>query len=167
VHLCQPCGLPRHSVQKEILKDGDIVNVDVALIQDGWFGDTSRMYYVGQPSPGRRLVDTTYEAMVAGIRAVKPGATLGDATPSRPWPSASAFPIVREYCGHGIGQTYHDEPQVLHYGSPARAMLQEGMIFTIEPMLNAGKPATKSWTTAGPWSPATVPCPPSGSTWWP
>lgn len=143
-------GIPS---KKEILKDGDIVNVDVALIKDGWFGDTSRMYTVGQVSAlGRRLIDTTYEAMVAGIRAVKPGATLGDIGHAiQTVAHREQFTIVRDYCGHGIGQTYHDEPQVLHYGQRGQGMaLQEGMIFTIEPMVNAGKPATKElddgWT---------------------
>ena len=135
-------GIPS---KKEILKDGDIVNIDVALIKDGWFGDTSRMYTVGTVSnQARRLIDTTYEAMVAGIRAVKPGATLGDiGFAIQTVAQRERFSIVRDYCGHGIGQTYHDEPQVLHYGQRGQGMpLQEGMIFTIEPMLNAGKAAT-------------------------
>jgi len=138
---------------QEILKDGDIVNIDVALIKDGWYGDTSRMYGVGNVSPlGRRLIDTTYAAMVAGIRAVQPGATLGDIGHAiQTVAQREHFTIVRDYCGHGIGQTYHDEPQVLHYGLPGQGMkLQEGMIFTIEPMLNAGKSATQElddgWT---------------------
>jgi methionyl aminopeptidase len=138
---------------KEILKDGDIVNVDVALIKDGWFGDTSRMYTVGTVQPkAQKLIDTTYEAMVAGIRAVKPGATLGDIGHAiQTVAQRDGFSIVRDYCGHGIGQTYHDEPQVLHYGYPGQGMaLQEGMIFTIEPMLNMGKHDTKElddgWT---------------------
>lgn len=137
----------------EVLKDGDIVNVDVALIKDGWFGDTSRMYAVGNVSAkAQKLIDTTYEAMVAGIRAVKPGATLGDIGHAiQTVAQRDGFSIVRDYCGHGIGQTYHDEPQVLHYGYPGQGMaLQEGMIFTIEPMLNMGKHDTKElsdgWT---------------------
>ncbi|WP_370681591.1 type I methionyl aminopeptidase [Comamonas sp. GB3 AK4-5] len=143
-------GIPS---KKEILRDGDIVNIDVAVIKDGWFGDTSRMYTVGQVSPlARRLIDTTYEAMVAGIRAVKPGATLGDIGHAiQTVAHREQFSIVRDYCGHGIGQTYHDEPQVLHYGQRGQGMaLQEGMIFTIEPMVNAGKSTTKElddgWT---------------------
>lgn len=143
-------GIP---TPKEILKDGDIVNVDVALIKDGWFGDTSRMYTVGHVSAkAQKLIDTTYEAMVAGIRAVKPGATLGDIGYAiQTVAHRDGFSIVRDYCGHGIGQVYHDEPQVLHYGHPGQGMaLQEGMIFTIEPMLNAGKHDTKElsdgWT---------------------
>ncbi|NJA87722.1 type I methionyl aminopeptidase [Rhodocyclus tenuis] len=126
------------------LKNGDIVNIDVAIIKDGWFGDTSRMYFVGEPSIlARRLVRTTYEAMLAGIRQVRPGATLGDVGHAIQTVAHKAgFSVVREYCGHGIGQTYHDDPQVCHYGSPGAGLtLQPGMIFTIEPMINAGKAA--------------------------
>ena len=137
----------------EPLKDGDIVNIDVAVIKDGWFGDTSRMYFVGEPAPlARRLVDTTYEAMRAGIREVRPGASLGDvghaiAAVAR----REGFSIVRDYCGHGIGQVYHDDPQVLHFGRRGEGLrLEAGMIFTIEPMVNVGKPETKEladgWT---------------------
>lgn len=127
------------------LKNGDIVNIDVAIIKDGWFGDTSRMYFVGQPSVlARRLVQTTYEAMRAGILAVRPGATLGDIGHAiQTVAHREGFSVVREYCGHGIGQIYHDEPQVLHYGRPGTGLtLEPGMIFTIEPMINAGKAAT-------------------------
>jgi len=137
----------------KILKKGDIVNVDVGIIKDGWFGDTSRMYYVGEPNRlARRLVDTTYEAMVAGIRAVRPGATLGDIGHAiQSVAHREHFSVVREYCGHGIGQIYHDEPQVLHYGRKGEGMkLEPGMIFTIEPMINVGKPGTRQmpdgWT---------------------
>ncbi|WP_087725221.1 type I methionyl aminopeptidase [Pandoraea sp. PE-S2T-3] len=135
------------------LHDGDIVNIDVALIKDGWFGDTSRMYYAGKPGIlAKRLVDTTYEAMVAGIRAVRPGATLGDVGHAiQTVAHREGFSIVRDYCGHGIGTTYHDDPQVLHYGRPGTGLtLKPGMIFTIEPMVNAGKSDTKQlgdgWT---------------------
>jgi methionyl aminopeptidase len=135
------------------LKEGDIVNIDVALIKDGWFGDTSRMYFVGQPSIlAKRLVRTTYEAMCAGIRKVKPGATLGDVGHAiQSVALREGFSVVREYCGHGIGQIYHDEPQVLHYGRPGQGLkLVPGMVFTIEPMVNAGRPETKEladgWT---------------------
>ena len=139
---------------KQILKDGDIINIDVAVTTpEGWIGDTSRMYYVGQVSnQARRLVETTYEALLAGIRAVKPGATLGDIGYAiQSVAQRERFSVVREYCGHGIGKVYHDEPQVLHYGSPGQGMvLQPGMIFTIEPMLNAGKAGTRElsdgWT---------------------
>ena len=135
------------------LKNGDIVNIDVALIKDGWFGDTSRMYFVGQPGTlAKRLVRTTYEAMRAGILAVRPGATLGDIGYAiQTVAHREGFSVVREYCGHGIGRIYHDEPQVLHFGKPGEGLtLKPGMIFTIEPMINAGKAATKhlpdGWT---------------------
>ncbi|MFL9927220.1 type I methionyl aminopeptidase [Herbaspirillum lusitanum] len=125
-----------------VLKDGDIVNIDVAVIKDGWFGDSSRMYFVGQPSAlARRLVVTTYEAMRAGIMKVRPGATLGDVGHAiQTVAHREGFSVVREYCGHGIGTIYHDDPQVLHYGHAGGGLrLKEGMIFTIEPMINAGK----------------------------
>lgn len=137
----------------KILKKGDIVNIDVAIIKDGWFGDTSRMYFVGEPSPlARRLVNTTYEAMRAGIRQVRPGATLGDVGFAiQSVAHREHFSVVREYCGHGIGQVYHEDLQVLHYGQPGKGLrLQEGMVFTIEPMINAGKRETRQlsdgWT---------------------
>ena len=135
------------------LKLGDIVNIDVALNKDGWFGDCSRMYYVGEPTTlGRRLVNTTYEAMCAGIRQVRPGATLGDIGHAiQTVAQRERFSVVKEYCGHGIGLVYHDKPQVLHYGRRGEGLkLEPGMIFTIEPMLNAGKPDTRElpdgWT---------------------
>ena len=135
------------------LKNGDIVNIDVAIIKDGWFGDCSRMYFVGEPSTlARRLVRTTHEAMCAGIRRVRPGATLGDVGHAiQSVAHREGFSVVREYCGHGIGQIYHDDPQVLHYGSPGEGLvLEAGMVFTIEPMINAGRAATKhlpdGWT---------------------
>jgi methionyl aminopeptidase len=137
----------------DILKDGDILNIDVAIIKDGWYGDTSRMYLVGDVSPlARRLVDTTYEATRAGIHAVRPGATLGDIGHAiQTVAHREGFSVVREYCGHGIGQTYHEEPQVLHYGAQGKGMrLKPGMVFTIEPMINAGKPGTK--TLADGWT---------------
>ena len=137
----------------KVLKRGDIINIDVAIIKDGWFGDCSRMYFVGEPSPlAKRLVETTYEAMRAGILQVKPGATLGDVGHAiQAVAHRERFTVVREYCGHGIGQIYHDTPQVLHYGRPGTGLrLQAGMIFTIEPMVNAGKRDTKEmpdgWT---------------------
>ena len=137
----------------KVLRDGDIVNIDIAVVKDGWYGDTSRMYFVGEPSAeARRLVDTTYEAMCAGIRSVRPGATLGDIGHAiQSVAQREGFSVVREYCGHGIGKVYHDEPQVLHYGQPGQGMkLKAGMIFTIEPMLNAGKRHVKNmpdgWT---------------------
>jgi methionyl aminopeptidase len=138
---------------KKVLKDGDIINIDVAVIKDGWFGDTSRMYYVGNPSKAaKKLVDVTYDAMWAGIRAVKPGATLGDVGHAiQKLAEAAGFSVVRDYCGHGIGMVYHEDPQVLHYGRPGQGMeLKPGMVFTIEPMINAGKHQTRAlpdgWT---------------------
>lgn len=135
------------------LKNGDIINIDVAIIKDGWFGDTSRMYFVGEPGTlARRLVRTTYEAMCAGILAVRPGARLGDVGHAiQTVAHREGFSVVREYCGHGIGQVYHDEPQVLHFGRPGEGLrLEPGMIFTIEPMINAGKAEIKhlpdGWT---------------------
>ena len=143
-------GIPNDA---KILKDGDIVNIDVTVIKDGWHGDTSRMYIVGEPSVmARRLVDVTYRAMWAGIRAVKPGATLGDVGHAiQQVAEAERFSVVRDYCGHGIGKIYHDEPQVKHYGKPGQGLvLQPGMTFTIEPMINEGGFHTKllpdGWT---------------------
>ncbi len=138
---------------KQILKKGDIVNIDVAVNKDGWFGDTSRMFCVGEPSAlARRLVQTTYEALRAGIRQVRPGATLGDVGHAiQSVAHRERFSVVREYCGHGIGTIYHDEPQVLHYGQRGHGLtLEPGMVFTIEPMLNAGGRNTREladgWT---------------------
>ncbi|MEN5018615.1 type I methionyl aminopeptidase [Erwinia sp. Eh17-17] len=134
-------GIP----DNKTLKDGDIVNIDVAVINDGWFGDTSRMYFVGEPSAqARRLVDVTYLSMLAGIRAVRPGARLGDVGAAIQQVAEKAgFSVVKDYCGHGIGRVYHDTPDVLHYGKAGTGMrLRPGMIFTIEPMINAGKDDT-------------------------
>ncbi len=143
-------GIPSEA---KILKDGDIVNIDVTVIKDGWHGDTSRMYFVGEPSVmAKRLVETTYRAMWAGIRAVKPGATLGDVGHAiQQLAEAERFSVVRDYCGHGIGKIYHDEPQVKHYGKPGQGLvLAPGMTFTIEPMINEGGFHTKllpdGWT---------------------
>jgi methionyl aminopeptidase len=137
----------------KVLKDGDIVNIDVTVIKDGWHGDTSKMYFVGEPSVlARRLVQTTHEAMIAGIRVVRPGATLGDIGHAvQKHAEAQRFSIVREYCGHGIGRVFHEDPQIVHYGTPGAGLaLQAGMCFTIEPMVNAGKPQTRElpdrWT---------------------
>jgi methionyl aminopeptidase len=135
------------------LKDGDIVNIDVTVIKDGYHGDTSRMFCVGKPSiQARRLVEVTYEAMWRGIRAVRPGARLGDLGASiQRFAESHGFSIVREFCGHGIGRKFHEEPQVLHYGRPGTGMeLQPGMTFTVEPMVNAGRPGIRcladGWT---------------------
>jgi methionyl aminopeptidase len=124
------------------LKAGDIVNIDVTVIKDGFHGDTSRMFYVGEPSiQARRLVDVTYECMWLGIRAVRPGAYLGDIGHAiQSHAELHGFSVVREFCGHGIGRRFHEEPQVLHYGRPGTGLkLQPGMTFTVEPMINAGK----------------------------
>ena len=135
------------------LKNGDIVNIDVTVIKDGFHGDTSKMFYVGEPGVlARRLVDTTHEAMVAGIRQVRPGAHLGDIGHAcEQVARAAGFSIVREYCGHGIGRGFHEDPQVLHYGRPGTGVeLVPGMTFTVEPMLNAGRPEIRDlpdgWT---------------------
>jgi methionyl aminopeptidase len=135
------------------LKAGDIVNVDVTVIKDGFHGDTSRMFCVGAPSiQAKRLVDTTYEAMWTGIRAVRPGAQLGDIGHAiQKFAEGHGFSIVREFCGHGIGRQFHEEPQVLHYGRAGTGLkLLPGMIFTIEPMVNAGRAAIRcladGWT---------------------
>ncbi|MBN2885619.1 MAG: type I methionyl aminopeptidase [Chromatiaceae bacterium] len=124
------------------LKKGDIVNIDVTVIKDGWHGDTSKMFFVGEPSIlARRLVKITQDAMRLGIAAVRPGATLGDLGHAiQRFVESHGYSVVREYCGHGIGRAFHEEPQVLHYGNPGEGLvLREGMCFTIEPMVNAGK----------------------------
>ena len=124
------------------LKPGDIVNIDITVIKDGFHGDTSRMFYVGEPSiQARRLCEVTYECMWLGIQAVRPGAHLGDIGYAiQTHAERQGFSVVREFCGHGIGRRFHEEPQVLHYGRPQTGLkLQPGMVFTIEPMINAGK----------------------------
>lgn len=124
------------------LKKGDILNIDVTVIKDGWHGDTSRMFYLDEPSVlARRLTETTREAMLAGIRAVRPGARLGDIGYAiQRVAEREGFSVVREYCGHGVGRVFHEDPQVLHYGKPGTGIeLVPGMTFTIEPMLNAGR----------------------------
>jgi len=137
----------------KILKDGDILNIDVTVIKNGWHGDTSRMYFVGTPSVmAKRLVEVTHEAMWRGIRAVRPGATLGDIGHAiQSYAESQRFSVVREYCGHGIGRVYHDAPQVLHFGRPGEGVvLEAGMTFTIEPMINEGSRHTRvlpdGWT---------------------
>ena len=126
----------------KILKKGDIVNIDITVIKDGYHGDTSRMFFVGKPSiQAKRLCDVTYESMWVGIKKVKEGAFLGDVGHAiQTYAESKGFSVVREFCGHGIGKVFHDEPQVLHYGAPSTGLkLIAGMIFTIEPMINAGK----------------------------
>jgi methionyl aminopeptidase len=135
------------------LKDGDILNIDVTVIKDGYHGDTSRMFFIGKPNIlAKRLVDTTYECMWKGIEVVKPGAQLGDIGAAiQEHAEANNFSVVREFCGHGIGDKFHEPPQILHYGSKGEGLeLKKGMTFTIEPMINAGKKEIKmlndGWT---------------------
>ena len=123
------------------LENGDIVNIDVTPIVDGWHGDSSRMYLVGKaPVKARRLVDVTYEAMMRGIETVRPGTTLGDLGHAiQSFAEKERCSVVRDFCGHGIGRVFHDAPNVLHYGEPGEGMeLEAGMIFTVEPMVNLG-----------------------------
>ena len=135
------------------LKKGDIVNIDITVIKEGWHGDTSRMFLLGETSiAAKRLCQLTYEAMWHGIVKVKPGVHLGDiGFAIQKFAESNGFSVVREFCGHGIGLNFHEEPQVLHYGRPGTLeVLQEGMTFTIEPMINAGKKDIKElgdgWT---------------------
>ena len=135
------------------LKAGDAVNIDVTVIKDGFHGDTSRMYFVGDPGiQARRLSDVAFESMWLGIRELAPGKRLGDVGAAiQANVERNLFSVVREYCGHGIGRDFHEDPQVLHYGRPGTGMeLREGMTLTVEPMVNAGKPQVKllrdGWT---------------------
>lgn len=124
------------------LKEGDIVNVDITVIKDGYHGDTSKMFFVGEPSiQARRLTQISYECMRLGIEMVKPGVRLGEiGYVIQQHAEKHSFSVVREYCGHGIGRAFHEDPQVLHYGTPGTGeLLETGMTFTIEPMINAGK----------------------------
>ncbi len=137
----------------KILKNGDILNIDITVIKDGFHGDTSRMFMIGEASvQAKRVIKVCYEAMRIGIEMVKPGARLGDIGHAiQKHAEAANFSVVREYCGHGVGREFHEEPQVLHYGTPGTGMeLVAGMTFTIEPMINAGKRDTKllpdGWT---------------------
>jgi methionyl aminopeptidase len=135
------------------LKAGDVVNIDITVICDGYHGDSSRMYYVGEPPiQARRLCEITYECMWLGISAVRSGAYLGDIGHAiQSHAERAGYSVVREFCGHGIGKRFHEEPQVLHYGRPRTGVrLEPGMIFTIEPMINAGRPEVRQladgWT---------------------
>jgi len=135
------------------LKRGDSINIDVTVIKDGFHGDTSQMFFAGEPSVlARRLAEVTREAMYAGIRKVRPGARLGDiGWAVQQVAESNGYSVVREYCGHGIGRIFHEDPQILHYGRPGTGLeLVPGMTFTIEPMLNAGRPETRllpdGWT---------------------
>lgn len=143
-------GIPSDT---QILKSGDIVNVDITLEQRGFIADSSKMYLIGEVLPlAKRLVDKTYDAMWEGIRVVKPGATLGDIGHAiQTYAEKHGYSIVREYCGHGIGREMHEAPEVLHYGDQGKGLiLEEGMTFTIEPMINQGKAKVKTkndgWT---------------------
>jgi methionyl aminopeptidase len=152
------CTSPNHVVchgipNDRVLKSGDILNIDVAIIKDGYHGDTSRMYYVGKPPiQAQRLTETCREAMWRAIELVRPGAHLGDIGHAiQQHTEGAGFSVVREYCGHGIGRVYHEDPQVLHYGEAGTGVeLVPGMVFTIEPMINAGKRHTRvlpdGWT---------------------
>ena len=131
---------------RKILKDGDIVNIDITVIKDGFHGDSSMMFMVGKPlKHAERLVNITQECLYKAIEIVKPGTTLGDiGHVIQRHAESNYYSVVREYCGHGIGEAFHEEPQILHYGKPNTLMeLKKGMTFTIEPMLNAGKRFTK------------------------
>ncbi len=137
----------------KVLKDGDILNIDVTVIVDGWFGDTSRMYVAGNVSRrSERLIQVTHDALMKGIEAVRPGKTFGDIGHAiQTYVEAQRMSVVRDFCGHGLGQVFHAPPNVLHYGRPGTAaVLEEGMFFTIEPMVNLGRPETKvladDWT---------------------
>lgn len=136
-----------------VLREGDAINVDVTYILDGWHGDTNRMYFAGEaPRKAQRLVDVTYESLMRAIAVVKPGATLGDiGWAIQEYAESQRCSVVREFCGHGLGRVFHDAPNVLHYGRKGQgATLKEGMFFTIEPMINLGKPGVKilsdGWT---------------------
>src|SRR6056297_2996189 len=138
---------------EKTLKDGDILNVDVTVILDGWFGDTSRMYVAGKlPRKAERLIEVTHEALMRGIAAVKPGNTFGDIGHAiQSFVEANRMSVVRDFCGHGLGRVFHAPPNVLHYGRPGTGpRLEPGMFFTIEPMVNLGRPETKvlsdDWT---------------------
>ena len=137
----------------KVLKNGDIINIDITVSKDGFHGDTSKMFYIGQPSVlARRVTEVAHSALWKGIDIVRPGATLGDIGHAiQNHVESEGFSVVREYCGHGIGREFHEDPQVLHYGRPGTGMaLEPGMTFTIEPMINAGKRHTKvlkdGWT---------------------
>jgi len=136
-------GIPSDS---KILKNGDILNIDITVIKDGYHGDTSKMFFVGDVAPhASRLVRVTQECLYKAIEIVRPGAQLGDiGHVIQTHAEANNYSVVREYCGHGIGRVFHDDPQILHYGKPGTGMkLQEGMTFTIEPMINLGERHTK------------------------
>ncbi|HEY9037839.1 MAG TPA: type I methionyl aminopeptidase [Roseovarius sp.] len=142
-----------HARPDDSLKDGDILNIDVTVIVDGWFGDTSRMYVAGKPKTyAERLIQVTHDALMKGIEAVRPGNTFGDIGHAiQAYAEAHQTSVVRDFCGHGLGRVFHAPPNVLHFGRPGSgAVLEEGMFFTIEPMINLGRAETKvlsdDWT---------------------
>jgi len=149
-------GIPGAKIpgrSSDALQEADVVNIDVTVIVDGWFGDTSRMYVAGTAKPfAERLIRVTHDALMRGIAAVKPGNTFGDIGHAiQSFVEANRMSVVRDFCGHGLGRVFHAPPNVLHYGRPnTRAVLEEGMFFTIEPMVNLGRPETKvladDWT---------------------
>lgn len=149
-------GIPGNKIpgrRNDELLDGDILNIDVTVIVDGWYGDTSRMYVAGKTKPWReRLIQVTHDALMKGIEAVKPGNTFGDIGHAiQTYVEAQRMSVVRDFCGHGLGRVFHAPPNVLHYGRPGTGpVLEEGMFFTIEPMVNLGRPETKvladDWT---------------------
>ena len=143
-------GIPS---ERKRLQDGDAMNLDITVIFDGWHGDTSRMFHIGKPKiKAERLVETTYEAMMRGIEVVRPGATLGDIGAAiQSFAEARGYSVVRDFCGHGLGRVFHTAPSVLHYGTAGHGLeLREGMFFTVEPMINAGRYEVKilddGWT---------------------
>jgi methionyl aminopeptidase len=149
-------GIPGGKIpgrSNDVILDQDIINIDVTVIVDGWYGDTSRMYVAGTPKPfAERLIQVTHDALMKGIEAVKPGNTFGDiGFAIQQFVEAERMSVVRDFCGHGLGRVFHAPPNVLHYGRPGTgATLEEGMIFTIEPMVNLGRPETRilpdDWT---------------------
>ncbi|MCW1931280.1 type I methionyl aminopeptidase [Pararhodobacter zhoushanensis] len=148
-----PTGRTEKKRLDDEIRDGDILNIDVTVIVDGWFGDSSRMYIAGKPKPfAMRLIEVTHDSLMKGIEAVKPGNTFGDIGYAiQSYVEAQRMSVVRDFCGHGLGRVFHAPPNVLHYGRPGReAVLEEGMFFTIEPMVNLGRAETKvladDWT---------------------
>ena len=141
---------------EKVLKDGDILNIDVTVIVDGWYGDSSRMFVAGTPSvKAKRLIQVTHDALMKGIEAVRPGATFGDiGWAIQEYAEGQRMSVVRDFCGHGLGRVFHAPPNVLHFGRPGKGpVIEEGMFFTIEPMINLGRPETK--TLADDWTAVT------------
>ena len=143
-------GIPS---ENKILKNGDIINIDVTVILDGWYGDTSRMFAIGKPNVlAQNLINVTYDCLMKSIDIIKPGITLGDIGYTiQSYAESKGFSVVRDFCGHGLGRVFHDAPEVVHYGSPnTGVVLEEGMFFTVEPMINTGKKEAKilsdGWT---------------------